>query len=212
MDVDAFPYDFEALIRIGSGHMPNQGLWQLALSDSIPPVWVFINFVDDEPPIAVELRVRVLLLYNAGERIRYRNALGVGAEFQVRDDATMVANGRITAITELNAEHVKDRNLERLCRRKLWHEHRERFESILACLTRHDPLHICIQGNPKRETEYMSEVETILPRLSGATSQDEVQKIIHEEFQHWFGASAGPIERYHEIAHELWAICLNGGP
>jgi hypothetical protein len=54
--------------------------------------------------------------------------------------------------------------------------------------------------------EYQPEAETIALRLSDAVTQHDVQRIVHEEFVHWFGDTAGPYERYDVIAGEIWRI------
>ena len=46
----------------------------------------------------------------------------------------------------------------------------------------------------------------IIPRLKGATGPDDVRRIVHEEFLHWFGdeQTAGPESAYNAIASEIW--------
>jgi hypothetical protein len=54
-----------------------------------------------------------------------------------------------------------------------------------------DPIRLIAIGAP--EDEYDVELRTILPRLREAKSPDDVQRIVHEEFVHWFSAEiAGP--------------------
>lgn len=74
---------------------------------------------------------------------------------------------------------------------------------IEELLFRHDPIGINLEHNTD---EYRPEAETITRRLSEATTEHDLQRIIHEEFQHWFAASAGPVERYDSIAREIWQI------
>ena len=58
-----------------------------------------------------------------------------------------------------------------------------------------------------RSTDDETETETIWPRLRGCQSEDEVRRMIHEEFVRWFDASiAGPEERYATIASEVWQL------
>ena len=60
-----------------------------------------------------------------------------------------------------------------------------------------DPIRLITIGAP--DDEYDPEVSTILPRLREARSAADVQKIIYEEFVHWFDADiAGPITHYAE--------------
>ncbi len=70
-------------------------------------------------------------------------------------------------------------------------------------LYRHDPISLAAAGAPK--DEYESEVGTIIPRLKDATSVDDIRRIVHQEFSHWFGEdTAGPESAYTGIAHEIW--------
>ena len=68
-----------------------------------------------------------------------------------------------------------------------------------------DPMHLIAIGAP--DDEYDPEISTILPRLRGATSATDVQRIVHEEFLHWFGADiAGPSETYAAVSEEVWNV------
>ena len=91
---------------------------------------------------------------------------------------------------------------ERLARQRF----PEIYDSVLEILFRHDPVGICFRGNPRRETEYGPEVNTILPRLREASSESALHNIVYEEFQYWFDESAGPKERYTRIATDLWEL------
>ena len=71
-------------------------------------------------------------------------------------------------------------------------------------LFRHDPIGLDFGHNTD---EYRSEAETIAARFREATSEQDLQRIIHEEFVHWFDDSiAGPVERYALIAREAWSV------
>jgi hypothetical protein len=95
-------------------------------------------------------------------------------------------------------------------RRRLKAEYGELFDSVAALLFRHDPAGINFEINPD---EYETETGTILPRLRGCQSEDEVRRIIHEEFVRWFDAAiAGPEERYATIASEVWQLWLLKNP
>ncbi len=66
-----------------------------------------------------------------------------------------------------------------------------------------DPIGLIAIGTPK--DEYDVEVGTILPRLREVTSARDVQRIVHEEFVHWFSAEiAGPPEIYATVSEEIW--------
>jgi hypothetical protein len=81
-------------------------------------------------------------------------------------------------------------------------------------LFRHDPIGLNFEYNTD---EYRSEAETITLRLPEADTEHALQRIIHEEFVHWFGADiAGHSERYASIARETWQTWratrrINGG-
>jgi hypothetical protein len=54
--------------------------------------------------------------------------------------------------------------------------------------------------------EYEPETGTILPRLAGAKSVDDVQTIIYAEFCRWFGeVEAG--ENYKNVSAKVWDAC-----
>jgi hypothetical protein len=89
-------------------------------------------------------------------------------------------------------------------RRQLRAKYGELFDSVAALLFSHDPIGINFDENPD---EYDPEAGTILPRLHGCKSRDDVLSMVHEEFVHWFGVdTAGPQERYARIASEIWDI------
>jgi len=78
------------------------------------------------------------------------------------------------------------------------------FDSTAALLFRHDPARINFEVNPG---EYQSEAGSILPRLHGCHSADDVCRVVHEEFVRWFDAvTAGAPERYSQIAFEIWQL------
>src|SRR5215475_8865872 len=78
------------------------------------------------------------------------------------------------------------------------------FDSIAAALFEADPIHINFETNTD---EYEPEAETILPRLHSATTVDDVERIVHEEFCRWFDAGlAGPRENYRPVAETIWNL------
>jgi hypothetical protein len=89
-------------------------------------------------------------------------------------------------------------------RRQLKAMYGDLFNSIAALLFRHDPVGINFEVNPD---EYETEAGSILPRLHGCQSADDVCRIVHEEFTRWFdAATAGAPERYMQIALEIWHL------
>jgi hypothetical protein len=89
-------------------------------------------------------------------------------------------------------------------RNRLKERYGSQYDEILSILFRHDPIGINFETNVD---EYEPEVDTILPRLKEARSPDELRRIIHEEFLHWFNGedTAGPETNYDKIAREVWA-------
>ena len=89
-------------------------------------------------------------------------------------------------------------------RRRLKAEYGELFDLTAALLFRHDPIGINFETNTD---EYEPEVGTILPRLRGCQSEEQVRRVVQEEFVRWFGADiAGRQEQYAQIAAELWQL------
>jgi len=81
----------------------------------------------------------------------------------------------------------------------------ELFDLTAALFFRHDPIGISFE-NPNID-EYALEAETILPRLGNCKSSEEVLQVVHQEFVRSFYAdTAGPPERYAEVATELWQL------
>ncbi len=76
---------------------------------------------------------------------------------------------------------------------------------MAALLFRHDLVGIAFEN--ENTDEYEPETGTILPRLRGCESASEALRVVHEAFVPWFDAgTAGPEERYAEIASEIWQL------
>ncbi len=68
-----------------------------------------------------------------------------------------------------------------------------------------DPIRLISRGAP--DDEYDPEVSTILPRLREAKSPEDVQRIVHEEFTHWFSAEiAGAAAEYAAVSERIWEV------
>lgn len=94
-------------------------------------------------------------------------------------------------------------------RRRLKAEYGELFDAAAAVLFHHDPVGINFETN---RDEYEPEVGTILPKLRKCCSQDDVLKVVHEEFVRWFdAATAGPPEHYRQIASDIWQLWQSRG-
>jgi hypothetical protein len=87
-------------------------------------------------------------------------------------------------------------------RRKLKAKYGKLFDSTSEVLFRIDPFGINFETNTD---EYEFEVGTILPRLKNCQSESDVCRIVHEEFERWFG-DAGTQKHYEPIAKEIWAL------
>ena len=78
------------------------------------------------------------------------------------------------------------------------------FDSLAALFYAHDPMGLAALGVPG--DEYEPEARTVLPRLETCKSEEELVGILHEEFVSWFQESAGPREKYVELASKVWAL------
>lgn len=94
------------------------------------------------------------------------------------------------------------------------------YEEVSAILFRHDPVGLNFGYNTD---EYEPEVDTILPRLEGADSAEDVRRVVHEEFLRWFGTHGEPEpseethklvgreEHYQAIAEDIWDAIVRHG-
>jgi hypothetical protein len=88
-------------------------------------------------------------------------------------------------------------------REAIRNEFRALFDVLSKVLFEADPIGINFEANTD---EYEPEVGTIIPRLKHAKSEDDVRRIVHEEFCKWFDVeTAGPVEAYGGIASKVWA-------
>jgi hypothetical protein len=80
------------------------------------------------------------------------------------------------------------------------------IDEVEALLYRHDPVGIGFGDNPD---EYRPEAESIVACLPRARSVDDVATLVHGEFVRWFDEdTAGPADRYEDIARDVWASWL----
>jgi hypothetical protein len=87
-------------------------------------------------------------------------------------------------------------------REKLKKQYGLLFDAVAAVLFQYDLMGIGFGDNTD---EYEPETGTILPRLAGAKSVDDVQTIVYEEFCRWFDADgAGAREKYGEVSVKTW--------
>jgi hypothetical protein len=78
------------------------------------------------------------------------------------------------------------------------------FDELVELLYRHDPVGLAEIGAPG--DEYWPEVESLLPRLKEATSQEDLRRIVHSVFLQKFEAeeTCGPESAYEAISQEIW--------
>lgn len=87
-------------------------------------------------------------------------------------------------------------------RRQLKSAYGQLYSTVSEILFRNDPIGINFDENTD---EYEAEVGTILPRLRECATLMDLQMTVHQEFVRWFDAViAGPEEKYHRIAEEIW--------
>lgn len=94
-------------------------------------------------------------------------------------------------------------------RRRLKAEYGKLFDSVSALIFKADPIGIAFDNeNPD---EYDPEAGTIIPRLKDCKSEEDVLRVVHEEFSRWFDAeNAGLLEDYRKIAKDLWSLWQAG--
>ena len=79
------------------------------------------------------------------------------------------------------------------------------YTEVSRLMREADPIRLIAIGAPA--DEYDVEVRAILPRLREAKSSDDVQRIVHEEFVHWFSAEiAGPAAGYADVSKKIWEV------
>jgi len=98
---------------------------------------------------------------------------------------------------EVSREHLQEE------RRHLRQHYTSLYDDVSSILFRHDPIGINFETNTD---EYDPEVGTILPRLKEANSEEDLIRIIHEEFVRWFNGDdlVGEPNRYKLIAGDIW--------
>jgi hypothetical protein len=63
--------------------------------------------------------------------------------------------------------------------------------------------------SPQNPDEYDGEISTVLPRLRTAASAHDVERILREEFDHWFYPGCiKPPKSFKPFATDLWAAWL----
>src|SRR5277367_2993449 len=83
-------------------------------------------------------------------------------------------------------------------------KYEELFSAVSAALFEDDPIGINFKSNTD---EYEPEAGTIIPRLHSANSAEDVESILYEEFNRWFGAGdAGLKSRYESVSRRIWEM------
>ena len=79
-----------------------------------------------------------------------------------------------------------------------------KLEQIINILLKHDPIGIDYGLD---QDEYKLEAETILDKLHGNLSKEEIQEIVFEQFVRWFSIeTAGKKDRYRKIAEDIYEL------
>lgn len=80
----------------------------------------------------------------------------------------------------------------------------ELFAAVSAALFEDDPIGINFESNTD---EYEPEAGTIIPRLHSANSAKDVETIVYEEFNRWFGpGDAGLKSEYESVSRRIWEM------
>jgi hypothetical protein len=94
--------------------------------------------------------------------------------------------------------------LARAERKRLKQQYGALFEDLSALLYHLDPMGLNYEVNPD---EYEPEVGTILPRVLELESAAQVEAVIREEFDLWFGSGTAIEDAmYDELACEVLAV------
>ena len=89
-------------------------------------------------------------------------------------------------------------------REQMKKEYGDLFRAVSAVLFETDPMSIAGADNTD---EYEPEVSTVLPRLKECHSEDDVHRVLLEEFTEWFGSrNVGPGKLYVEPAAQIWRL------
>lgn len=96
---------------------------------------------------------------------------------------------------------VQNHLIMRINKEQLSGAYKKLYYRISAILFSNDIEGINFGSN---DYEYEPEVETILPRLPETESIEDVQQVIAEEFNHWFG-NTRDLDEYYVAAKEIWA-------
>ena len=124
--------------------------------------------------------------------VRRMPEMGVAQDYQLMENASWAASVT-TERDRLQAE-----------RKALRREYGALYENISKLLFAWDPKGINFGDNTD---EYEPEVGTIVPRLRTCASAEDVQRVVYEEFQRWFGVDeAGVLETYERIGRDIWAL------
>lgn len=143
-----------------------------------------------------------------GMRVGGQRRIQVAPHLAYRDKGlagVIPPNALLAVEIEILRERALSSDMNAL--KNLGHDYKREYarlvEAVSRAIDRADPISLLSWGAPA--DEYSPEVDTIVPKLTGATSAEDVQRILHEEFLRWFDAdTAGPLEAYQAVANEVW--------
>lgn len=78
------------------------------------------------------------------------------------------------------------------------------FAAVSRAMFERDPIGINFIDNTD---EYDAEAATVIPRLAGCRSTEDVAQVLLEEFRFWFGIeTAGDLPAYRALAADIWSL------
>jgi hypothetical protein len=78
------------------------------------------------------------------------------------------------------------------------------FAAVSKAMFERDPIGINFTDNTD---EYDAEAGTVIPRLAGCRSAEDVAQVLLEEFRSWFGVeTAGDLPAYRALATDIWNL------
>ena len=99
---------------------------------------------------------------------------------------------------------VNDTDQQRAARKRFQVHYRALYDDVLETLFELDPIGVHRQNTMER---FVPEAASILPRLQDARSPEDVEQIIHEELQRWYGRRRLARQDPERLTRATIAIC-----
>jgi len=114
------------------------------------------------------------------------------------------STGKFRSILQPLVAMTKRPALDAKARKALIRKYGKLHAALTVLFAKADPIGI---GIPATSNEYDLEVGTVLPRLKSCASPSDVQRVLYEEFAHWFTPdTAGTADSYRVLAGEVWVL------